>query len=68
MILTQKQLNRANCEIPDCDHTNDDPFIYLHSRCHPDSGLNVNYNKLTGLLSFHCETCEKQVAQIRVAE
>jgi hypothetical protein len=68
--LTQAALDGAQCEHPDCDHTNHAPNqpLYLHQGCHQHVGLAAMYSPATGLLTIKCFACDERICDIKVAE
>lgn len=69
MPLTQKELNRAVCDSPECtgeSHQHGD--LYLHSTCHIADPLWAQYNKETGILQITCSVCKKVVTNLEIAK
>lgn len=62
--LTREDLDRASCQMPDCDHTTHDG-LYLHGACHVRASVTCMY--LDGCLIFHCAACGGFVTRIAVA-
>jgi len=65
MIQTRERLDRQGCGTKNCTH--DHAILYMHSRCHPQAGLDVRYVKADGVLEIHCKLCHKPMAAIQVA-
>jgi hypothetical protein len=63
--LTRAKLDSMGCGMPDCGH--DHTVLYLHSRCHPASGVSAHYDKRTGTLTINCRSCKTFIAEIAVA-
>lgn len=63
--LTRAALDRAGCGTPGCGH--DHTVLFLNPVCHPSGGVDVSYDKRTGLLSIRCNTCERRVGDVEVA-
>lgn len=64
--LTRKDLascGRAGCN---CEATQL-PMVRLGSRCHPEHGLHVAFDKRTGNLALRCRGCDVLVVLIAVA-
>jgi endogenous inhibitor of DNA gyrase (YacG/DUF329 family) len=63
MVLTRQDLNEARC--PDCgsDHVE----LYLGQACHPQAGLQVMYDKRSGVLTVTCHECGELVSKVEVA-
>jgi len=51
---------------PGCTH--DHSVLWLCSLCHPTEGLEVAYEKATGVLTVTCQVCETLVARILVGD
>lgn len=64
--LTQADLDRLDCGEPDCEH--DHSEVIIMQACHPDSGLDVCYSKLTGQAKITCRRCGGVAASLAVAE
>lgn len=64
MILSRVELDKAQCAMPGCTHE-DHESLFLHSRCHPKQGTEVEYKK--GILYIRCQVCKKTVTEILVA-
>lgn len=70
MALTKLELDKMamdGCQTPGCTHKDHALAMFLHSRCHPAAGLEVNYCLATGLLSIGCWKCHKLICEIEVA-
>lgn len=68
MAITRTELDVARCETPGCDHTGHSPELYIHSICHPNSPVELSYDRTTGELTVNCAKCGGMVAEIAVAE
>jgi hypothetical protein len=64
--LTRAELDRTQCETPDCDHTAHDS-LYLHSHCHPETPTWSIYNAVSGTLRIECAACGNEIVRIAVA-
>jgi hypothetical protein len=56
----------GRCTVPGCPCTERDSELYIHSRCHPRSGMELSYR--LGVLTVRCRTCKRHVASIAIAE
>jgi hypothetical protein len=65
-IATRSTLNATGCDEPGCTH--DHSVLWLCSLCHPTEGLEVAYEKATGVLTVTCKVCETLVARILVGD
>lgn len=63
--LTANELNGLTCGAPGCTHNDHESGMFLHSRCHPKAGTEVEYRN--GVLYVRCNTCKKTTANIAVA-
>ena len=54
------------CQMPGCAHQHP-RVIYLNQRCHPKAGLEVLYEKGTGILQVRCKECAEPVADAALA-
>lgn len=62
---TRKTLDPLGCAVPNCGH--DHSVLYLCSKCHLETGLDVKYTKATGVLTIECTKCGELVTEIQVA-
>jgi hypothetical protein len=65
MTFFRQQLDQAQCNSPDCDHSGHDGGLYLHGSCHPNAQLAAYYEN--GVLTLLCADCDAVVVQIAVA-
>lgn len=67
MALTQRDLEGAVCEKPDCTtrHESTTP-LHLTSRCHEGAPVEAIYRG-DGLLVIQCSVCHRLIANIAVA-
>lgn len=70
--LFQIDLDRiaaAGCQNPNCKGgcAADQGILFLHPRCHQNSGVQVSYEKGSGALTISCNRCERPLAAIAVA-
>lgn len=54
------------CSTPGCTHDNHKE-LFLRQRCHPSAGLDVRYEKGTGVINVTCRQCKLPVLDIGVA-
>jgi hypothetical protein len=47
-IMTRKQLDVMQCQMPGCDHKNHSTIHFFHSRCHTDADCEVSYDNQLG--------------------
>lgn len=66
MALSRVYLDAAKCGTPGCENCTH--AIYIHSKCHPHSPVDANYDKRTGWLVFRCRKCSTLVCEIEVAK
>ncbi len=69
MPLTKIQLDLIaahGCESPGCNHEGHDT-IFMHARCHVRGGVEVSYQRGTGVLQVACAKCHKIIGEIKVA-
>lgn len=64
--LTQHELDDTIC--PHCGQSDSDCDFVIHSTCHPSAATWVRYVKGSGVIVITCAECEKEVAEIEVAE
>lgn len=64
--LTKEYLRKTKCGIPGC--TSCHHQIYLSSKCHPESGFGIVFDKELDSLLIICKECETLVAKIAVVE
>lgn len=64
MILSRIELDQAQCAVPGCSHQ-DHESLFLHARCHPKQGTEVEYKE--GILYIRCQVCKKEVTEVLVA-
>jgi hypothetical protein len=62
--VTAASLDKA-CGTPGC--TEDQSVLYLHARCHPESGTRARYIKKDRVLIIDCLECGRRVSYIAVA-
>lgn len=55
----------TKCDTPNCTH--DHSVLYLRPRCHPDAGLDVRYERGSGVVNVSCRKCKALVMDIGVA-
>lgn len=67
MPLTRKDLDRLECQHPNCTHEGHEQF-YLHSRCHMSSGVFACYDRRNGTVTMECAKCKKPIAVFQVAD
>jgi len=65
-ILQMEQMVAKGCSIPGCTHA-DHKELYLRQRCHPRAGLDVRYEKGSGVLNILCRECKQPVLNVAVA-
>lgn len=61
--LTQGELAAAMCAAPGCTNKGH----HLKARCHPHSGLIVDFSHAKGALDISCKLCRKHVCDVAVA-
>lgn len=66
MTLTRRQLDQAQCEVPDCKHDSHDSKLFLHSRCHPKAPTWAVYE--AGVITVLCAECDELIIEIAVAD
>jgi hypothetical protein len=64
--LTCRELDARDCDNPGCTHPHPD-VLHLSPICHPDAGLQIEYNRLAGILIIGCAECRALVAKVQVA-
>jgi hypothetical protein len=57
-------MRAAGCGSPGCKH--DHSILYLHSRCHPKSAVEVKYVKADSELVIECSQCGQLVCRIQI--
>lgn len=60
--LTRQRLTDSMCMSPGCTQ----PGHVLKARCHPTSGLVVEFQPSKGALSISCKLCRKHVRDVAV--
>jgi hypothetical protein len=65
-VLTQRELNTAGCDTPNCGH--DHTVLYMHQACHMGAALTASYNKTTGLLTLYCAECDDPISDFLLAK
>jgi hypothetical protein len=66
-IMTRKQLDVMQCQMPGCDHKNHSTIHFFHSRCHTDADCEVSYDNQLGLLKIDCGMCGQNICLVEVA-
>lgn len=65
--LTRRDLDKAQCSVPGCDHTaHAGEGLFLSARCHPMAPLRVFYRD--GVLECACAECGEHIVNIVVAQ
>lgn len=64
---TRADLDNQSCEVPGCRHNHapGSTPLYLHPRCHPRQGVEVEYRD--GVLYVRCHVCKMRVGEFAVA-
>jgi len=58
----------AGCSHPNCTCGGGDRSeVFFQPRCHPGSGLDVRYEKASGVLNLTCRTCHRPVCDVAVS-
>lgn len=63
MALTQKELERMSCDMPEC--TEKHGVFHIHPKCHFYANLAASYEN--GVLSIVCSDCTEPVMQFAIA-
>ena len=63
--MTRTVLDEKHCSTPNCEH--DHSELHLIQKCHPGTGVDAVYHKVTGLLHVKCHQCGNMIAYIKVA-
>jgi hypothetical protein len=63
--LTRVELDAMGCQTPGCTHQHDHTPMFLHARCHMDSGVTVQY--FDGALTINCAKCKAFICRVAVA-
>jgi hypothetical protein len=61
------EITSQGCQVPGCSHQHEEE-LYLRSRCHPNAGCSVSYEKGSGILKVTCKECGASIVEIQVAE
>lgn len=64
-VIYADDLDVAECDNPDCDHTGKCGPLVLKARCHPSAGLTAKYHE--GLVVLACAECGATVVQLVIA-
>jgi hypothetical protein len=65
-MLYKKHLDDMSCNSPGCDHKAHKDGLYLHGRCHPDSGTFTLRND--GYAAISCKTCGLPIASVAIGQ
>lgn len=65
-VAEMEQMIERGCSTPGCTH-DDHKELFLKQRCHPGGGLDVCYEKGTGVVNVTCRQCKRPVLDIGVA-
>ena len=57
----------GGCQSPGCKHE-DHGTLYLNQRCHPGAGVEVRYDRGTGVLKLQCMACHISICNVKVAD
>jgi hypothetical protein len=66
-IMTRKQLDVMQCQMPGCDHKNHSTIHFFHSRCHTDADCEVSYDNQLGMIRIDCGECGRNICMVEVA-
>lgn len=64
MVLTQKQLETMQCDMPGCQEKHG--TLHVHPKCHSFSSLEVKYT--SGILTVTCAACGQAVIEVSIAK